>query len=152
MKKLRNCFCGLLVSVLTIIGSVSNVYASTDILSTYDSQVINMANTYVDSSTTYGNTDLNPFIKSNGGRYFTVNEIETDHFDVNVNGVVDLTDAILLNKYLAKLIQLTDIQYANANCDQTDGTDNVGDLDTTALMRFVLNVEGYQELPYIAES
>lgn len=87
MKKLRNCFCGLLVSVLTIIGSVSNVYASTDILSTYDSQVINMANTYVDSSTTYGNADLNPFIKSNGGRYFTVNEIETDHFDVNVNGV-----------------------------------------------------------------
>ena len=72
--------------------------------------------------------------------------------DVNVNGVVDLTDAILLNKYLAKLIQLTDIQYANANCDQTDGTDNVGDLDTTALMRFVLNVEGYQELPYIEQN
>ena len=77
---------------------------------------------------------------------------EVNYGDVNVNGVVDLTDAILLNKYLAKLIQLTDIQYANANCDQTDGTDNVGDLDTTALMRFVLNVEGYQELPYIAES
>ena len=77
---------------------------------------------------------------------------EVNYGDVNVNGVVDLTDAILLNKYLAKLIQLTDIQYANANCDQTDGTDNVGDLDTTALMRFVLNVEGYQELPYIEQN
>lgn len=76
---------------------------------------------------------------------------EVNYGDVNVNGVVDLTDAILLNKYLAKLIQLTDIQYANANCDQTDGTNNVGELDTTALMRFVLNMEGYQNLPYIAK-
>ena len=77
---------------------------------------------------------------------------EVNYGDVNVNGVVDLTDAVLLNKHLAGVVQLTDIQYANANCDQTDGTNNVGDLDTTALMRFVLNVEGYQELPYIAES
>ena len=72
--------------------------------------------------------------------------------DVNVNGVVDLTDAVLLNKFLAGVVQLTDIQYANANCDQTDGTDNVGELDTTTLMRFVLNVEGYQELPYIEQN
>lgn len=76
---------------------------------------------------------------------------EMNYGDVNVNGVVDLTDAVLLNKFLAGIVQLTDIQYANANCDQTDGTDNVGELDTTALMRFVLNVEGYQELPYIAQ-
>ncbi len=76
---------------------------------------------------------------------------EMNYGDVNVNGVVDLTDAVLLNKFLAGIVQLTDIQYANANCDQTDGTNNVGELDTTALMRFVLNVEGYQELPYIAQ-
>ena len=76
---------------------------------------------------------------------------EVNYGDVNVNGVVDLTDAILLNKFLAGVVQLTDIQYANANCDQTDGTDNVGELDTTALMRFVLNMEGYQNLPYIEQ-
>ena len=86
MKKLRKLFC-VMVSALAIVSTVSCVYAGTGSLSTYDSQVVNMANTYVDSSTTYGNMDLNPFIKSNGGRYFTVNEIETDHFDVNVNGV-----------------------------------------------------------------
>ena len=76
---------------------------------------------------------------------------EVNYGDVNVNGVVDLTDAILLNKFLAGVVQLTDIQYANANCDQTDGTNNVGELDTTALMRFVLNMEGYQNLPYIEQ-
>ena len=72
--------------------------------------------------------------------------------DINLDGKVDLLDGICLNKYLAQQITLTPIAIANANCDQTDGTDNVGDLDTTAMMRFVLNVEGYQELPYIAES
>ena len=69
-----------------------------------------------------------------------------------MDGKVDLLDAICLNKYLAQQITLTPIAIANANCDQTDGTDNVGDLDTTALMRFVLNVEGYQELPYIEQN
>lgn len=37
--------------------------------------------------TEYSNTDLNPFISANGGRYFTVEEPEKDHFEVDVNGV-----------------------------------------------------------------
>ena len=60
-----------------------------------------------------------------------------------------LLDAILLNKYLAGAVTFTEQQATNANCDQTDGTETVGEEDTTALIRFVLNMEGYQNLPHI---
>ena len=56
----------------------------------------------------------------------------------------------MLNKYLAGVVQLSDQAYRNANCDQSaDDIDNVGEKDTTALVRFVLNMEGYQNLPHI---
>ena len=42
----------------------------------------------------------------------------------------------------------TDAQKANANCDITDGTENITEGDTVALMRFVLMMEGYENLPY----
>ena len=42
----------------------------------------------------------------------------------------------------------TDAQKANANCDITDGTENITEDDTVALMRFVLMMEGYENLPY----
>ena len=67
-----------------------------------------------------------------------------------MDGKVDLVDAVLLNKFLAGAVTFTDQQVTNANCDQTDGTDTVGEEDTTALIRFVLNMEGYQDLPFIA--
>ena len=81
----------------------------------------------------------------------TTGTIVANYGDVDVNGVVDLLDAIMLNKYLAGVVQLTDTQYVNANCDQTDGTANVEDSDTDALMRFILSDEEVQELPYIAK-
>ena len=72
--------------------------------------------------------------------------------DVNLDGVVDILDAVMLNKYLAGVVQLSDQALRNANCDQSaDDIDNVGERDTTVLVRFVLNVEGYQDLPFIAE-
>ncbi|MCI6685479.1 MAG: Ig-like domain-containing protein [Ruminococcus sp.] len=72
--------------------------------------------------------------------------------DVNLDGVVDILDAVMLNKYLAGVVQLSDQALRNANCDQSaDDIDNVGERDTTALVRFVLNMEGYQDLPFIAE-
>ena len=71
--------------------------------------------------------------------------------DTTMDGKVDLLDAILLNKYLAGAVTFTEQQATNANCDQTDGTETVGEEDTTALIRFVLNMEGYQNLPHIAE-
>ena len=71
--------------------------------------------------------------------------------DVNLDGVVDIADAVTLNKYLAGVVQLSDQALRNANCDQSPSDiDNIGDKDTTALVRFVLNMEGYQDLPFIA--
>ena len=72
--------------------------------------------------------------------------------DTTMDGKVDLVDAVLLNKFLAGAVTFTDQQVTNANCDQTDGTDTVGEEDTTALIRFVLNMEGYQTLPHISEN
>ena len=65
-----------------------------------------------------------------------------------MDGKVDLTDAVMLNKYQAVLVVLTDAQKANANCDISDGTENITEDDTSALMRFVLMMEGYENLPY----
>ena len=65
-----------------------------------------------------------------------------------MDGKVDLTDAVMLNKYQAGLVVLTDAQKANANCDISDGTENITEDDTSALMRFVLMMEGYETLPH----
>ena len=78
----------------------------------------------------------------------TGGESEAMYGDVNMDGKVDLTDAIILNKYQAGLVTFTDAQKANANCDITDGTENITEGDTVALMRFVLMMEGYENLPY----
>ncbi len=69
--------------------------------------------------------------------------------DVNLDGKVDLLDAIYLNKYLAQLITLTPIATTNANCDQKDGTETIDDKDTTVLMKFVLGSEDVKNLPYV---
>ena len=47
-----------------------------------------------------------------------------------MDGKVDLTDAVMLNKYQAGLVTLTDVQKVNANCDITDGTENITEEDT----------------------
>lgn len=87
MKKFKKLFCCVMVTLISMMGGLtSSAYAATNNLSSYDSQIVNMADSYVNTSTSYSNTDLNPFIKGNGGRYFNVNEPETDHFEVDVNG------------------------------------------------------------------
>lgn len=65
--------------------------------------------------------------------------------DVNLDGVVDLADGITLNKYLAQVLTLSDTALKNAdvNMDQ-----NLTERDTTILMRFILQVQGYLELPH----
>lgn len=60
--------------------------------------------------------------------------------DVNEDGVVNLMDAIALNKYLAGMISLTDNQLVAANCNTADGTSNINEDDVTSLMRFVINL------------
>ena len=58
--------------------------------------------------------------------------------DVNVDGKVDLTDAICMNKYLAGQMQLGEQAMRNANCNQADGTPTVNEADGTALINFVI--------------
>ena len=65
----------------------------------------------------------------------TTNTAIPSYGDVNLDGKVDIADAIFLNKYLATLIQFSDAQMANADCCQ-DGVLN--DQDTTALMQFII--------------
>ena len=66
--------------------------------------------------------------------------------DVDLDGTVSLTDAILLNKYLAGMVVLSDAALANANC-YLDKDSNLNEDDTTYLMRFVLRA--INDLPYI---
>ena len=65
----------------------------------------------------------------------TTNTAIPSYGDVNLDGKVDIVDAIFLNKYLATLIQFSDAQMANADCCQ-DGVLN--DQGTTALMQFII--------------
>ena len=65
----------------------------------------------------------------------TTNTAIPSYGDVNLDGKVDILDAVYLNRYLATLIQFSDAQIANADCYQ-DGV--LDDQDTTALMQFII--------------
>ena len=66
--------------------------------------------------------------------------------DVNLDGVVDILDAVMLNKYLAGVVQLSEQALRNANCNQTaESVNSVGDEDTTSLMEFLLSL--VEDLP-----
>ena len=66
--------------------------------------------------------------------------------DVNTDNVVDLRDTIVLNKYLANIIQFSDVQMANADCYK-DG--NLDEKDASTLMQFVISL--IQDIPVIEE-
>ena len=57
--------------------------------------------------------------------------------DVNLDGHVDITDAVLLNKKVAGVVILNDQQYANADCCTDDG---VGQADSTVLLQFLVSI------------
>lgn len=78
----------------------------------------------------------------------TGSEDEANYGDANLDGKVDLTDAVTLNKYLAGLVTASEQAIKNMNVYLDD---NVDEKDTTYLMRFVLNMEGYQNLPFLSE-
>ena len=58
--------------------------------------------------------------------------------DTNLDGKVDLLDAICLNKHLAGQIVLEGQAYRNANCNQADGTTTVDEKDGSALIDYVI--------------
>ncbi len=85
----------------------------------------------------YTGSTAESYAKENGYYFFPLSNTVGD---VNEDGVVNLMDAIALNKYLAGVISLTDSQLVAANCNTADGTSNINDDDVTSLMRFVINL------------
>ena len=122
------------------------------------STTVTVTVTAADTTTTEATTTTTESVTTTGadtttsaGETTTVDPNADNIGDVNLDGVVDILDAVMLNKYLAGVVQLSDQAYRNANCDQrADDINNVGEKDTTALVRFVLNMDGYQNLPFIA--
>ena len=86
-------------------------------------------------TTTTNATTTNKPSKTTTTNVTTTNTAIPFYGDVNLDGKVDILDAVYLNKYLATLIQFSDAQIANADCCQ-DGVLN--DQDTTALMQFII--------------
>ena len=74
----------------------------------------------------------------------TTYEYPRNYGDVNVDGKVDIADAIFLNKYLAGQIALSVAGTLNADCNASGDLD---DADTTVLMAYVLMK--ITDLPYI---
>ena len=86
------------------------------------------------TTTTNATTTTKPS-KTTTTKATTTNTAIPSYGDINLDGKVDIVDAIFLNKYLATLIQFSNVQVANADCCQ-DGVLN--DQDTTALMQFII--------------
>lgn len=57
--------------------------------------------------------------------------------DINLDGKIDLTDAIMLNKAMAEVVTLTDQQAANADCD---GNGSLDGNDAIVLLRFLVQI------------
>ena len=76
----------------------------------------------------------------------TTYEYPRNYGDVNVDGKVDIADAIFLNKYLAGQITLSVAGTLNADCNASGDLD---DADTTVLMAYVLMK--ITDLPHISE-
>ena len=124
---------------------------STTVKVTVTATTTEATTTTSETTTTESVTTTGADTTTSAGETTTVDPNADNIGDVNLDGVVDILDAVMLNKYLAGVVQLSDQAYRNANCDQSaDDINNVGEKDTTALVRFVLNMDGYQNLPFIA--
>ena len=121
-------------------------------VSSYDTVVSNGSVTVVgDSETTTAVTTTTGSDSTTTETKETTTESESDinYGDANLDGKVDLTDAITLNKYLAGVLTASDQAVKNMNVYLDS---NVDDKDTTYLMKFILNVDGYQDLPITPEA
>ena len=121
-------------------------------VSSYDTVVSDGSVTVVgDSETTTAVTTTTGSDSTTTETKETTTESESDinYGDANLDGKVDLTDAITLNKYLAGVLTASDQAVKNMNVYLDS---NVDDKDTTYLMKFILNVDGYQDLPITPEA
>ena len=66
--------------------------------------------------------------------------------DVNLNGRVDIIDAVMLNKAAANTVQLSEQQRSNADCDANNEVDSN---DAVVLLKFLVSI--IKTLPEVAE-
>ena len=64
-------------------------------------------------------------------------EAATLYGDINLDGRVDITDAVLLNKAAANTVSLSAQQQANADCDESGGVDSN---DAVVLLKFLVSI------------
>ena len=67
--------------------------------------------------------------------------------DINLDGVISLTDAVSLNRYFANALELSEDQIKNADCY---GDGKLNGADATALIRYIVRFES--ALPIIPEA
>ncbi len=113
-------------SELTTVQSTENFVTESSGTSGQTAEMTNTTNSSVTSMTTTAKTtsDIEPVKPELYG-------------DTNVDGKIDLTDAIMLNKYCADVVSLTDQAFANADCN-ADGV--VDTNDAIALLRFLVHL------------
>lgn len=66
--------------------------------------------------------------------------------DVNLDGRVDITDAVMLNKAAANTVQLSEQQRSNADCDANNEVDSN---DAVVLLKFLVSI--IKTLPEVTE-
>ena len=64
-------------------------------------------------------------------------EAATLYGDINLDGRVDITDAVLLNKAAANTVSLSAQQQANADCDESGEVDSN---DAVVLLKFLVSI------------
>ncbi len=134
-------------------GTVSNydtVVSDGSVIVVGDSETTTAVTTTTDSESTTTATKETTVTKDTADTKETTtgSEDEANYGDANLDGKVDLTDAVTLNKYLAGLVTASEQAVKNMNVYLDD---NVDETDTTYLMKFILNMEGYQNLPFLPE-
>lgn len=115
--------------------SFENEYLPMQITTTTEATTTETTTTTMEATTTETTTTTTEAITTE-----TTKIIENDviYGDCNLDSKVDLSDIILLNKYLSGQIALTRKQMEFANCNQVDGTSVVDDADAEVLLQFVI--------------
>lgn len=100
---------------------------------------LSIGETYIVVTFADGSLDVLAVTVTDGAATTTTDASETEKLcgDVTLDGKIDLTDAIILNKYCADVVKLSVPAYANADCT-ADG--NVDTNDSIALLRFLVHI------------
>ena len=117
---------------------VSVVTTTEDTAETTVSETTEAVETTVESSATETSADTTATMASET-TVTTKGAVEaaTLYGDINLDGRVDITDAVLLNKAAANTVSLSAQQQANADCDESGEVDSN---DAVVLLKFLVSI------------